>query len=471
MFQNFKTPRFSLGVWRKEVEFIPPEKIFYILKDKNFFFYLDSVSSSYGKYSIMGFEPFLIFRSKKKKITIETYNEKKNYSGNPFDYLYELLEKYKISSPYFFVPGAVGYLGYDAGWEIENLPDIKIDYLKIPDIFFCFYEFFLIFDLVQKKLIFTGINFTEKQHLFEKKFSEIIKGIKKISENAQKEEIKIESFSSNMSFSEYVNSIEKIKDYIKEGDVYQINFSHRFEAKGFFPSSEIYLKLREVNPAPYSAYFDFGEFKILSNSPELFLKKYGRKIMTKPMKGTSARGKNRKEDKENQTKLLRSEKDRAELIMIVDLERNDLGKICEYGSVKVRKLVEIEKYKTVFQTTSTIQGVLKEGTSPVEIIKATFPGGSITGAPKKRAMEIIEELEPDKRSFYTGSLGYIGFNHNMLFNILIRTILLKNNTLYYPVGGGIVWDSVPEKEYEETITKAKNLLITLGIENVRDLFT
>ena len=190
------------------------------------------------------------------------------------------------------------------------------------------------------------------------------------------------------------------------------------------------------------------------------------------MKGTISRGKNRKEDSENKKELLDSEKDRAELIMIVDLERNDIGKICEFGSVKVKKLVEIEKYKTCFQTTSTIEGILKKEVGPVDIIKNIFPGGSITGAPKIRAMEIIEELEPEKRSFYTGSLGYIGFNKNILFNILIRTILHKENKIYYPVGGGIVWDSIPEKEYEETLIKTKNLFLTLGIDqNAGNLFS
>ncbi|MCM8811015.1 MAG: chorismate-binding protein, partial [Candidatus Omnitrophica bacterium] len=162
--------------------------------------------------------------------------------------------------------------------------------------------------------------------------------------------------------------------------------------------------------------------------------------------------------------LLESEKDRAELIMIVDLERNDLGKICEYGTVKVKKLINLEKYKTVYQTTSTIEGKLKEKIELKDIINAIFPGGSITGAPKKRAMEIIEELEPTKRNFYTGTLGYFGFNQNLQLNILIRTLLIKKNKIYYPVGGGIVWDSVPEKEYEETIIKAKNLFLTIGID-------
>ena len=461
-----------MKIFSRNLDYVDPEKVFLSFKNKKFFFWLDTTLTSYGRYSIIGFHPFLIFKSKKDKITIETFNSKRKYSGNPFDYLKEILEKYKVNSSSFFIPGAAGYLCYDTGWYIEQLPDLKPDSLKIPDIFFCFYEFFLIFDIKQKKLNLAGINIYEKEKIFKKKMDLITDEIKKnINKKKKKEEVEIKKFSSNIKFSEYVKSIEKIKDYIKNGDVYQINFSYRFQADGIFPSSEIYSKIRKINPAPYSAYFNFGDFEILSNSPELFIKKYKKRVITKPMKGTGDRGRDRKEDKENYLKLLRSEKDRAELIMIVDLERNDLGKICEYGSVKVKKLVEIEKYRTVFQTTSTIEGILKDGISPVEIIKAIFPGGSITGAPKKRAMEIIEELEPEKRSFYTGCLGYIGFNQNMLFNILIRTLLIKKNKLYYPVGGGIVWDSKPEKEYEETITKAKNLLITLGIENERNLFT
>ncbi|MCD6221412.1 aminodeoxychorismate synthase component I, partial [bacterium] len=442
-----------MKIFSRNLDYVNPEKVFLSFKNKKFFFWFDSTLTSYGRYSIIGFHPFLIFKSKKDKITIETFNSKRKYAGNPFDYLKEIFEKYRVNSNSFFIPGAAGYLGYDAGWYIEQLPDLKPDSLKIPDIFLCFYEFFLIFDIKQKKLNLAGINIYEKEKIFKKKMDLIIDEIKKnINKKKKKEEIEIKKFSSNIKFSEYVKSIEKIKDYIKNGDVYQINFSYRVQADGVFPSSEIYPKIRKINPAPYSAYFNFGDFEILSNSPELFIKKYKKRIITKPMKGTGNRGKDKKEDKENYLKLLRSEKDRAELIMIVDLERNDLGKICEYGSVKVKKLVEIEKYRTVFQTTSTIEGILEDGISPVEIIKAIFPGGSITGAPKKRAMEIIEELEPEKRSFYTGCLGYIGFNQNMLFNILIRTLLIKKNKLYYPVGGGIVWDSIPESEYRETIT-------------------
>jgi len=431
-----------MEIFSRNLDYVDPEKVFLSFKNKKFFFWLDSTLTFYGRYSIIGFHPFLIFKSKKDKITIETFNSKR---GNPFDYLMETLEKYRVNSNSFFIPGAVGYLGYDAGWYIEQLPDLKPDFLKIPDIFFCFYEFFLIFDIKQKKLNLAGINIYEKEKIFKKKMDLIIGEIKKnINKKKKKEVVEIRRISSNIKFSEYVNSIEKIKDYIKKGDVYQINFSHRFQVDGIFPSSEIYPKIRKINPAPYSAYYNFGDFEILSNSPE---------------------------DKENLLNLLNSEKDRAELIMIVDLERNDIGKICEFGSVKVKKLVEIERYKTVFQTTSTIEGIFKNSMGPVEVIKAMFPGGSITGAPKKRAMEIIEELEPEKRSYYTGCLGYIGFNQNMLFNILIRTLLIKKNKLYYPVGGGIVWDSKPEREYEETITKAKNLFITLGIENVGNLLT
>ena len=274
---------------------------------------------------------------------------------------------------------------------------------------------------------------------------------------------------SNLTHSKYINSIKKIKDYIASGDVYQINFAQRIQCKGHFSPENIYLKLRKVNPAPYSGFIDTGNFRLLSNSPELFFKKEGRKVSTRPMKGTRPRGKNKKQDDVYKKQLMNSEKDKAELIMIVDLERNDLGKICKYGTVKVKKIKILEKYSTVFQTTSLVEGILKNGITQMDMIKALFPGGSITGAPKIRAMEIIEELEPNKRAFYTGNMGYIGFNGNMEFNILIRTILMKNNSIFYPVGGGIIWDSIPEKEYEETLTKARALFLTLGLKNERSL--
>lgn len=219
----------------------------------------------------------------------------------------------------------------------------------------------------------------------------------------------------------------------------------------------IYERLRTINPAPFAAYLNYDNFKIVGSSPERFLQIRSRKVETRPIKGTLPRGKSPEEDILNREKLYSSVKDRAENLMIVDLMRNDLGRVCEFGSVKVPELFCVEQYSTVFHLVSTITGVLREDKDAVDCIKATFPGGSITGAPKIRAMEIIDELEPTCRHLYTGSIGYIGFDGDMDINIVIRTILIKKDIAYYQVGGGIVWDSQAEKEYQETLDKGKAL--------------
>ena len=227
------------------------------------------------------------------------------------------------------------------------------------------------------------------------------------------------------------------------------------------PSFEIYEKLRSINKAPFSAYMNFEDFQVISSSPERFLSVVEGKVHTRPIKGTRPRGKNPKEDKENKEALINSEKDKSELLMIVDLERNDLSKVCTPHSVKVTELFKIEEYATVFHLVSTVEGRLKDGASSIKCIKECFPGGSITGAPKIRAMEIIEELEGLKRNLYTGSIGYFDIRGNCDFNIVIRTIIKKDNRAYFGVGGGITWDSNPEDEWFETIDKAKALMKVL----------
>lgn len=441
--------------------FIPPEKLFLVLKDRRYFVWLDStLKNRENRYSVIAFEPFLVFKSKKDRVVVEEKAGIKTFWRCPLEYLDELLKKYSLSYQDFFGPGAFGFFSYDLGWQIEKLPDIGIDDINIPDICLGFYDTVYVIDHRERclYLISSGIEGTEKFN--EKK--KIIKEMPSCFSIPDDRPVEIKKVFSNMSYSQYIRAVEKIKHYIAKGDVYQINLAQRIEGEGVFPPEVIYSRIRKVNPTSFSGYFKGDDFYLLSNSPELFLKKEGRVVITKPMKGTRPRGKNSYEDEKYRKELIKSVKDKAELLMIVDMERNDLGKICSYGSVRVKKLRQIESYKTVFQATSLIEGRMKEGKGFVDLLKATFPGGSITGAPKIRAMEIIEELEPHKRSFYTGCMGYIGFNGNVELNILIRTILLKGNKLYYPVGGGIVWDSKPEAEYEETITKARALFLTLG---------
>lgn len=267
----------------------------------------------------------------------------------------------------------------------------------------------------------------------------------------------------NFSKQEYIRAIKKIIAYIRRGDIYQACLSQRFETSWPFHPYALYLKLNKINPAPFSAYMNFKKSKIISSSPELFLRLRDNIIETRPMKGTRPRGKTIAMDLILKNELEKSEKDKAELMMIMDLERNDLGKISIPGSIKVQEMRRIETYPTVFQAISVIKGKPRKDISPVSIIKAAFPGGSISGCPKIRAMEIIEELEPTKRNVYTGAIGYISFHNTMDLNIAIRTMIVKDKTVYFQTGGGITSDSIPETEYEETLHKAKALIESLKV--------
>jgi para-aminobenzoate synthetase component 1 len=269
---------------------------------------------------------------------------------------------------------------------------------------------------------------------------------------------------SNFSRAQYMRAVRRAKDYIREGDIYQVNISQRFEAALPEDPIDLYRRLRKVSPAPFAAYLGFGEFAILSSSPERFICKRGRRIETRPIKGTRPRGSDPAADEALRSELAHSAKDAAEHVMIVDLERNDLGRICEYGSVGPTGSPAIEKYAQVFHMVSTVAGTLSASADPVACLRAAFPGGSVTGAPKIRSMEIIDELEPVRRSAYTGAIGYISFDGDMDTSIVIRTFIVKGGRAYFQVGGGIVADSDPADEYEETIHKARGLMDALGVK-------
>ena len=290
--------------------------------------------------------------------------------------------------------------------------------------------------------------------------------IKKIHSGSEKEEIKVKEesdtvFYSNFEKEEYKDAITKMKNYISTGDMYIANMTQRFYCNNYEDSFYIYEKLRSINKAPFSAYLNFNDFQIISSSPERFIQIKDNKAHTRPIKGTRPRGANKDEDEKNRLELINSEKDKAELLMVVDLERNDFSKVCKPHTVKVTELFKLEEYATVFHLVSTIEGELKDTVSAVKFIKECFPGGSITGTPKIRTMEIIEELEGLKRNIYTGAIGYFDFRGNSDFNIAIRTIVKKDNKAYFGVGGGITYDSIEEDEYNETLDKAKALMRVL----------
>lgn len=432
-------------------------KVFEVFKDRRDCFFLDSSLSSatLGRFSFLGTEPFYILRTRDE---------------DPFKKLRAALSLYKISptkakNAFPFLGGAVGYLAYDLGLQRES--KIKTRAKRgpgIPDCIFGFYNTIVAVDHLKKLLYILALGFPETNPRLAKllaqsnfrKIEALLSGInfKKDSTIGKCTEFPAQ-LNSNFSKQEYLYAVGKAKEYIRKGDIYQVNLSHQFQAKSPLSAIQIYRRLRRLSPSCFSAYFDAGDFQILSSSPERFLELRKGLVVTRPMKGTRPRGKNRVQDAFLKKELLNSAKDKAELMMIVDLERNDLGRVCSYDSIRAVQLRHLERYRTVFQTTANITGRLHRDKDRIDLLGACFPGGSITGCPKIRAMEIIEELEPSRRGIYTGSFGYLSFCGNMDFNILIRTMLKRGDTLYFGVGGGIVADSHPGKEYKETLVKAK----------------
>jgi para-aminobenzoate synthetase component 1 len=259
----------------------------------------------------------------------------------------------------------------------------------------------------------------------------------------------------------YLNTVRRVLEYIAAGDVFQVNLSQRFSSRGKLQPLDVYLRLRNHSPAPFSAFLRSRDLAVISASPEWFYQTRGDRIVTRPIKGTRPRGPSPQEDARLAAELAASAKDRAELTMIVDLERNDLGRVCRYGSVVVKDALQVESFAQVHHLVATVEGLLRPDVGPVDIVQAMFPGGSITGAPKIRAMEIIDELEPNRRSLYTGAIGYLSRGGSSAFNIAIRTIVIEGGLASYQVGGGIVADSDPESEYEETLAKGRALRAVL----------
>jgi para-aminobenzoate synthetase component 1 len=447
---------------------------FELLKDRPFCFFLDSGMDpeKLGRYSFMGSDPFLVLKSRGKEITLLYGDRQEKVIGNPFDVLGQMLEKYALDPSPFPIPltgGAVGYLSYDLCHFIEHLPATAIDDLKLPECYIAFYDAIIAFDHLEGRTYIAATGFPEMEEASRRsKAQERIDELQAMLAETPCPEETIHSgvvisakIRANFTHEEYVKAVAAAREYIASGDIFQVNLSQRFDVDLPIAPYELYRKLRLINPAPFACYLNFDDVTVASASPERFLRLEGDLVETRPMKGTRPRGKSAAEDDALARELLQSVKDRAENVMIVDLERNDLGRVCKYGTVKVRELWTLERYATVFQLTSTVEGRLREGKNRIDLLKATFPGGSISGAPKVRAMEIIDELEPTRRGIYTGSLGYLSFDGGMDLNIVIRTFLIKDGKAHFQVGGGIVSDSDPEAEYQETLDKARALIEAL----------
>ena len=446
----------------KEIPFpITSLDAFAVIKGLPYPFFLDSSFDlkGLGRYSFLGASPYKIIRSKGRTVEIETCFGNYRYQGNAFDFIGEELKRFSIASEHYipFLLGGVGYFSYDLLHLLEEIPSKTIDDIGFPECHIAFYDTSIAFDHHEGKGYVVSVT--------ENKADEVIGLLKTVGTahptSTDHRPPATGHYKSNFTKEDYIKAVQKAKEYIAAGDIYQVNLSQRFSTEIDMSPYDLYLRLRETSPAPFSAYLDFGKAAVLSSSPERFLKIDGKEVETRPIKGTRPRGRTPEEDERLKKELEQSDKDRAEHIMIVDLERNDLGRVSRYGSVKVKEGMSVETFAQVHHLVSTVSGELKDGMEPVEVIKATFPGGSITGAPKVRAMEIIEELEPIKRGVYTGSIGYIGFDGRMDLNIAIRTVVVKDGKAYFSVGGGIVADSDPEAEYQETLDKARGIMEAL----------
>lgn len=427
------------------------------LDDNRPAFILDSsqFNAGTGRFSFMGYGPDMLFRSRQQTVEIVEGNRRTLIQADPLDYLHQVLTAWRrppeVKASFPLQGGLIGYLGYDLKHQIESLPALQTDNWGLYDQYWGVYKTIVVEEsgTGRKWVVGSGrkaVNRTWRE----------LSRLPPLPDTSRC--FRIGSIRSNYDRSRYLEAVKKVQEYIRSGDVYQVNLSQQLTFPFQGNSRALYQALRQTNTCCFGAHLHFPEYDILSMSPERLIKMEHGRIETRPIKGTRPRSRNAEENRRRAWDLFTSEKERAELLMIVDLERNDFSRICTPGSVKVSRLFSIHEYDTVLHMDATIEGCLKKGLGLPQIIRAVFPGGSVTGAPKIRAMQVIEELEPDRRGVYTGSIGYLDFAGNCDLNIAIRTAVIKANQGYYNAGGGLVIDSVPELEYRETWAKSRALL-------------
>jgi para-aminobenzoate synthetase component 1 len=406
-------------------------------------------------HSLMGWDPLLVLRAKGRRVLVQQGDDTQTYDGNPFDVLAEVLGALELPGDTPLVPmavGAMGFLAYDLKDHLERLPTTAVDDLHLPEMAFAFPRRLIVHDRRSGRFHQVGITYEDSQGRRTAPAGPL----------AWPPAVPVGPYrvgkpQSNFTREAYLKALTRIREYISNGDVYQVNLTQRFS----FPLSGepyyLFQRLFQINPAPFYAYLNCADFQVLSTSMERFLYQRGDYLETRPIKGTRPRSATPTADAELRRELAASPKDDAELSMIVDLLRNDLGKICLPRTVKVTEHKRLEAYQNVYHLVSIVTGQLRGECTAVDILRATFPGGSITGCPKIRAMEIIDELEPHVRHVYCGAIGYLGLHRNLDLNVAIRTAIVSQGRGHFAVGGGVVYDSVEEDEYEETLHKGRTL--------------
>ncbi len=442
--------------------------------------------SPHARHSFVAAKPFLTLRAFGSRCELEFNGEQHVQFGNPWHVLDSLMARYELlDEPDLPFPlgGCFGYWGY----ELKNFVEPKlsrraVNDLELPDCAVGFYDSLVVFDhrLDKTWIVSTGLGVdgsrTEARACEQAEFwrerlespvASVVAGFSLRGDNRKRAGAQPEGrdygITSNLTRAEFIAKVERAQRYIHAGDIYQVNLSQRLAAPSVFDGWDLFQRLGEVSPAPFAAFLDCGEFQIASSSPELFLRLSGSHILTRPIKGTRPRDADPTRDAQLTYELQTSAKEMAELVMITDLLRNDLGRVCEYGSVQVPELVRLERYPQVQHLVSTVEGRLRADVTHFAALAACFPGGSITGAPKFRAMEIIDELEPVTRGPYTGCHGYLGFNRESQLSITIRTAVRTAEETFFHVGAGIVADSNAEAEYDETLAKARGFFAALEL--------
>jgi para-aminobenzoate synthetase component 1 len=435
-----------------------PDELFAGLCDRPGAFLLDSAlpAGGLGRYSFIGFDPFLVLRASDGEVRLQRAEGEEAFRGDVLNALSGLLEKYRCTArpDIPFPGGAVGFFSYEFGAKLEKVTSSHVNDLAAPEVELGFYDGILMFDLVAHRafMVANPIDKADPAEIFQR----LQRTLSHPRQNQQKKpKSKLEMAGPLPDFNKnaYLQAVARIKSYIAAGDVYQVNLAQRFASTLPCHPYELYRRLRRRSPAPFASYLNMDSLQVVSSSPERLLRIQNGRVETRPIKGTRPRGTTDADDLRLRAELLASEKDRAELLMIVDLERNDLGRVCEPGSIQVGELFRLETHPTVHHLVANISGQLRPKCGVVDCLRALLPGGSITGAPKIRAMQIIDELETTRRGVYTGAIGYLGFDGNCDLAIAIRTILCAAGRAYYHVGSGIVWDSDPESEFQETIDK------------------
>ena len=439
-------------------------------------FLLESVEGgeNIARYTFTGANPDEVFRARGTNCAIESAGRVQRSVQNPIELLRKLTSRYRpVRVPGLppLIGGAIGYFAYDMVRLIENIPASGADELGLDDFVMMFYRGLVVFDHVRHRVWVIQNVFTEGKGSLRQKYDAAAREIRRtraklegpLPRAPKTKTLRPLRIKSNFTRPQYLAAVNKAKSYIRAGDIFQVVPSQRFSAQTSADPFEIYRALRVVNPSPYLYFLKLGDVSVVGSSPEMLVKVQNRKVSYRPIAGTVPRGRTESEDQAFEKNLLADPKERAEHIMLVDLGRNDLGRVCEYGSVTVDQLMFVERYSHVMHLVSSLSGKLREGLDCFDALMACFPAGTVSGAPKIRAMQIIDELEPTRRGIYAGAILYLDFSGNLDSCIALRTLVAKNGRAYIQAGGGVVADSVPAREYQETVNKARAIVSALEI--------